>query len=63
MNYSKTRFSEFGYIRHGKDWRLLLIDPLEPVTLSNVIGPVYRTKLELLSDLHYQYSFRINQAV
>lgn len=47
MAVKKTRFAELGYDNFGKNcWRI--------IDLSNgaAVGPIYRTKAELLADLH-----------
>lgn len=42
-----TRYKELGYMEWGGDWRILDLTSGDPA----VVGPVYRTRAELLADL------------
>ena len=40
-----TRFDELGYTTYCGIWRIVAMDT------QNMVGPIYRTKSELLADL------------
>ena len=55
-----TRFElpdgqRLAYIQWAKDWRIVHIDPSNHTDYRSIcrafVGPIYRTKAELLSDL------------
>ena len=54
FNYVTTRFvtpdltQKLCYMQWGKDWRLVI---KENACLPAVVGPIYKSKMELLCDL------------
>lgn len=56
FNITLTRFAlpdgqKLGYMKWGEDWRLV---HRSPDSNDAVIGPIYKTKVELLTDLARQ---------
>lgn len=44
-NAKPTRFKELGYIKWGKDWRLV------DNSTGSTVGPIYSTLAELMGEL------------
>ena len=45
LKTKRTRYSELGYAKTGRIWRMVDMDS------GSVVGPHYVTQIELLSDL------------
>ena len=46
LNVKRTRYPDLGYARTGDIWRVVDINS------GSVVGPHYKTRIELLADLN-----------